>query len=185
MLGRIFRRESRGKAIAASLYGAIVAQARAPALYSALAVPDTVAGRFEMVVLHVALVHRRLRDEAKEARAVGQGVFDLFCVDMDRSLREMGVGDLIVPKRMKKMAEVFYGRYAAYDAGLAADSADVLAVALDRMIFDGKGAAPAAILAGYVTGVVAILAATTLDALFAASVAWPDPETHASLRAVA
>ena len=96
MFGRLFRRETGADAIASTLYGAIVAQARNPIFYEELGVPDTVSGRFEMVVLHVVLVLERLED-----KAMGQRIFDLYCKDMDQSLREMGVGDLGVPKRMK------------------------------------------------------------------------------------
>src|SRR5512140_1695941 len=104
----------------ARLYGTIVAQARAPAFYGRYAVPDTVNGRFEMIVLHLVLLLRRLEGEPVAVRRRGQGVFDLFCRDMDGSLREMGVGDLAVPRQMRRIGEAFYGRQAAYAAALAA-----------------------------------------------------------------
>src|SRR3974390_245218 len=81
------------------LYGAIVAQARLPSFYLIYGVPDTVEGRFDMIVMHLALVLRRLARE-RELGSLGQGVFDRFCRDMDHNLREMGVGDLSVPKHM-------------------------------------------------------------------------------------
>src|SRR6476660_9122950 len=119
MFGRFLKRSRDNAGIPAALYGAIVAQARNPGLYADLAVPDTVTGRFEMVILHSALVLRHLRaDDA--AKAVAQEVFDLFCADMDRSLRELGVGDLAVGKRMREMAGIFYGRADAYDNALLA-----------------------------------------------------------------
>src|SRR5690242_9073061 len=89
-----------------ALYGAIVAQARAPAFYMNYGVPDTLDGRFELLVLHAFLYFRRLkREPAAEAGEAGQAVFDLMFLDMDRSLRELGVGDLSVPKKIKRMAQ--------------------------------------------------------------------------------
>ena len=131
MFGRLFRRETEADAIASTLYGAIVAQARNPIFYEELGVPDTVSGRFEMVVLHLVLVLERLED-----KDVGQRIFDLYCKDMDSSLRELGVGDLGVPKRMKKMAEAFYGRAAAYRTGLSARDSHGLGTAIARNVFD-------------------------------------------------
>ena len=112
------------------LYGAIVAQARAPIFYFHLGVPDSVEGRFELIVLHLMLVLRRLGADGVAASerepslgpgsAVGQQLFDVFCRDLDDNLREMGVGDLAVPRRMRQFGEAFYGRQAAYAAALGA-----------------------------------------------------------------
>src|SRR5262249_18838863 len=122
MIFRLFRRDPQAATIAA-LYGAIVAQARNPAFYLEYGVPDTPEGRFDMIVLHLALVCRRLGraqgpDQAP-ARSVSQAVFDMFCRDMDHNLREMGVSDIGVPKKMRKLGEAFYGRLDAYDRALA------------------------------------------------------------------
>src|SRR5215469_7862288 len=137
MMFQFFRRGSRSSTIAA-LYGTIVAQARAAPFYRDYAVPDTVNGRFEMVVLHVVLVLRRIGSKG-EGRQLGQALFDWFCRDMDGSLREMGVGDLAVPKKMRKIGEAFYGRQAAYAAALDAMDASALAAVLERNVF-GEGA---------------------------------------------
>ncbi|HVZ14544.1 MAG TPA: ubiquinol-cytochrome C chaperone family protein [Bauldia sp.] len=143
MLGRLFRRDREGQAIATALYGAIVAQARTPALYTDFAVADTVTGRFEMVVLHLILVLDRIAAEGAGEAALGQAVFDLYCTDMDRSLRELGFGDLGVPRRMKKMAQAFYGRAGAYRQAIAADDRNALAAAIARNVFpNGGGHAP-------------------------------------------
>jgi cytochrome b pre-mRNA-processing protein 3 len=112
------------------LYGAIVAQARSAAFYAHYGVADSVEGRFELLVLHLVLVLRRLGGELKprplqapsSSAAVGQQLFDVFCRDLDDNLREMGVGDLAVPRRMRQFGEAFYGRQAAY--GVALDAAD-------------------------------------------------------------
>src|ERR1700740_2313654 len=100
------------------LYGAIVAQSRRAAFYIGYGVPDTIDGRFDLIVLHMVLLLARLDRGGLPARDLGQGLFDLFCRDLDANLREMGVGDLAVPKRMRQFAEAFYGRQAAYLAAL-------------------------------------------------------------------
>lgn len=151
MFGRLFRRDTEADAIASALYGAIVAQARNPVLYADFGVPDTVDGRFEMVVLHAILVLDRLQQGGEAEKAAGQQVFDLYCTDMDRSLRELGIGDLGVPKRMKKMTEAFYGRAGAYRAAFATRDATALAEAIRRNVFPGATfAAGARALATYV-----------------------------------
>jgi cytochrome b pre-mRNA-processing protein 3 len=133
MMLNLFRRKP--ATIIVSLYGAIVAQARQPGFYAELGVPDTLEGRFDMIVLHLALVMRRLRAGGQAEQEGMQELFDLFCRDMDHNLREMGVSDLGVPKKMRKFGEAFYGRAAAYDRAL--DSADhqAIAEALSRNVF--------------------------------------------------
>ena len=120
------------------LYGAIVAQARAPGFYADYGVPDTVEGRFDMVVLHVYLVFRRLVAGGERGRALGQQMFDLFIEDMDASVRELGVGDLSVPRKVRAMAEGYYGRAGAYDAALSADGDGRLAEVLLRNVYAGN-----------------------------------------------
>lgn len=115
---RLFDRRRRERA-ANALYLALVGQARQPAFYIAHGVPDTLEGRYDMVVLHAYLLMRRLgmvgSDAAEAARALSQDTFDLMFADMDQSLREMGVTDTGIGKRVRRMAEAFYGRVAAYD----------------------------------------------------------------------
>jgi cytochrome b pre-mRNA-processing protein 3 len=144
MLSRLFAHDNGDERIATALYGMIVAGARADAFYGALGVPDTVRGRFEMLVLHVVIVIERLRDGDKRNNEIGQLVFDLFCNDMDQSLRELGTGDLSVPKQMRGMAESFYGRAKTYGAALAAGDAGDLAQAIRRNVFNESVSATAA-----------------------------------------
>ncbi|MBV9955725.1 MAG: ubiquinol-cytochrome C chaperone [Pseudolabrys sp.] len=132
----IFRRSRRAGTIDA-LYGMIVAQARLPVFYSEYGVPDTLHGRFDLLVLHLAMVFRRIRAGGGELQPLGQGIFDRFCLDMDENLREMGVGDLTVPKRMQKLGEAFYGRAQAYDEALAKDD-DAVAAAVARNIYGSE-----------------------------------------------
>jgi cytochrome b pre-mRNA-processing protein 3 len=174
MISRLFRRTPRDQSIA-SLYGMIVAQARAPAFYQVYGVPDTVNGRLEMVMLHTVLVLRRLEGSAGPGPALGQGLFDHFCRDMDASMREMGVGDLAVPRKMRQIGESFYGRQAAYRAALAEPDDRPLAAALARNVFAGAGGSEApARLANYVREADRRLAAP--DAFDGAELAFPDPE---------
>jgi cytochrome b pre-mRNA-processing protein 3 len=159
----------------ASLYGAIVAQARSPAFYQAYRVPDTVTGRLEMIILHAILVLRRLQAGSPAACELGQALFDRFCQDMDDNMREMGVGDLAVPRKMRRIAEVFYGRQSAYGAALTAAQNGDLAAVLARNVFaDSPETDGPARLAAY--------SRATLDGLAAQNrfergeISFPDPE---------
>jgi cytochrome b pre-mRNA-processing protein 3 len=145
---------------AASAYGHVVLQARRPEFFVEIGVPDTVDGRFELICLHAFLYLHRLKREQKAAAAVGQRFFDLMFADFDRSLREMGTGDLSVGREVRRMAEAFYGRIAAYEAGLAADDA-TLQAALARNLFGTADATPSglAAMAAYLRREAANLAA--------------------------
>jgi cytochrome b pre-mRNA-processing protein 3 len=156
-----------------AIYGMIVAQARLPAFYQRFQVPDTVNGRFDMVLLHLWLVLRRLRANPAGVK-LSQALFDHFCSDMDANLREMGVGDLSVPKRMVKFAEAFYGRTNAYDAALQAGGSE-LAQALARNVLLDPDAARAKPLAAYVTAAMAALAAVEERRLLAGEWTFADP----------
>jgi cytochrome b pre-mRNA-processing protein 3 len=136
-----FLRRGRHERAGFELYGAAVAAARDPYLYTALAVPDTLDGRFDLVGLHVFLVIRALNRLSPPASDLAQAVFDAMFSDMDINLREMGVGDMSVPKRVKAMWEAFHGRSAAYEAALAADDPVLLAAALTRNVWRGAATA--------------------------------------------
>jgi len=110
--------------VAEQLYHGVVKQARRPVWYRELGVPDTPEGRFEMIALHAALVLRRLRREGMAGHALGQQLFDAMFVDLDGSLRELGVSDLSVGKYVKRLAGNFYARLAALDEGLGAPAAE-------------------------------------------------------------
>jgi cytochrome b pre-mRNA-processing protein 3 len=158
------------------LYGAIVAQARAPAFYADLDVPDTLSGRFDMMVLHVYLVYRRLAAESA-TRVAGQALFDRFCADMDGTLRERGIGDLAVPRKMRAIGEAFYGRARVYDAALGAADDAALVAALERNVF-GEAAGLAARgrrLAAYVRRTEAVLAQASAAAIVDGSLVFPEP----------
>lgn len=150
------------------LYGAAVTAARAPHFYATLGVPDTAAGRFELVSLHTGLLIRRLRADASPASdALGQAIFDAMFSDMDLNLREMGIGDLSVGKRVKMLWEGFHGRNQSYAEALDADDAAALAAALERNIWV-KEAAPegaAAALARHAQALDVALAGQPVEAL--------------------
>jgi len=156
-----------------AIYGMIVTQAREPSFYRDLAVPDTVNGRFDLLVLHLWLVLRRLRATG-EAGALSQALFDRFCNDMDDNLREMGVGDLTVPKRMQGFGEAFYGRTAAYDMAMEAGD-EPLAQALCKNILNGEAIEQARQLAAYAEAVIATLDRLDEAALRGASWKFPLP----------
>ena len=136
MILSLFRKDTATAPVYA-VYSAIVAQSRQPRFYAEWQVPDTVTGRFDMISLHLALLFRRLRAETGEQKEFSQAVFDLFFKDMDRSLREMGVGDLGVPKRIQKMGNIFFGLLAAMSEAMDRDDAEALQAVLSRNIFDG------------------------------------------------
>ncbi len=157
------------EAVARRLYEAVVRQARQPAFYADLGVPDSADGRFDMIALHAFLVLRRLRRDHAATRHVAQALFDLMFADMDENLREMGLGDLAVGKRVKGMAKAFYGRIAAYQSGLDDGADAVLAEGLRRNLFRKSEPADGQVeaMAAYVRRAAAALDDVALDHLLA------------------
>lgn len=151
------------------LYGAAVAAARQPGFYATQGVPDTLDGRFDLIGLHVFLLIERARADPPPGPRLAQAIFDAMFSDMDHNLRELGVGDLSVGKRMRAMWEAFHGRSAAYAAAIAAP-APALEEALARNIWRGEPPAPGAAgaLAEYVRRQSAHLADRPLAALIEA-----------------
>ncbi|MBO0903824.1 ubiquinol-cytochrome C chaperone family protein [Jiella sonneratiae] len=136
MLNR-WRIARRNRAIVEDIYQALVAAARRPALYERCGIEDSFSGRFEALGIHVFLFLRRCRGAAG-LEPVAQDVVDRFMADLDSSIRELGVGDQSVPKRMRRLAGIFYERVEAYDAALAAggDAPGALATALKGRAID-------------------------------------------------
>ena len=178
MIFPLFRRNRRPDTISA-LYGMIVAQARSPVFYRDYAVADTVNGRFDLLLLHTVLVVGRLMRE-EEGKAAGQALFDLFCSDMDDNLREMGIGDLSVPKHMKRVGEAFYGRAQAYEKALAEQSDAALIESVGRNVYGGGGGDAARRLVAYIRRIMAELDRQTVAAIAAGSRSLPDPAIDAS-----
>ena len=173
MIFPLFSRATRRDTIS-TLYGMIVAQARMPCFYRDYAVADTVNGRFDLIVLHLALVLERIAAEPG-LRALGQGLFDRFWQDMDHNLREMGIGDLSVPKKMRALGEAYYGRTQAYRAALAEASDAALIEALARNIYGGGKDDAATRLAAYMRLAVRDLAAQPAEQMAGGRVHFPDP----------
>ena len=143
-----------------ALYTAAVQAARDPVFYTRFGVPDTLDGRFDMIGLHVSLMMDRLRREPSPGPELAQAVFDAMFSDMDVHLREMGVGDMSVGKRVKRMWEAFHGRALAYEGALAAGDRPALEAALARNIWpDGAPDGAAARLAAHAMALDSTLAA--------------------------
>ena len=132
-----------------TIYGTIVEQSRQPVFYAEWFVPDTVTGRFDMISLHMALLFRRLRGDDPAEREYSQAVFDLWFKDMDRSLREMGVTDIGVPKKIQKMGNIFFGLLAAMNEAMDRQDEVALQAVLSRNVFDGATGDHVAALASY------------------------------------
>ncbi len=130
-----FFKDSAVKNAAHRIYLLSVEQSRLPAFYIHCGVADTPDGRFDMIALHTVLILRRLKRDGDVTADLAQEIFDLMFADMDQNLREMGVGDMGVGKRVKGMAQGFYGRLAAYDAALEASDSEELMAALRRNLF--------------------------------------------------
>jgi len=177
VLTRLFRTDRR-KRLVAELYGLIVAQARLAPFYADLGVPDTLEGRFEVIALHNWLVMRRLGRGGADEVAFSQALFDFFFADMDLALREIGVGDLSVGKKIKDMAQHFYGRVKAYEAALdPGAAADALVAALDRNLYGSTLPEPwqTRVMAGYVRDQEAHLSRFPLERLTAGHVDFLPP----------
>ena len=164
MILSLFRKNTATAPVYA-VYSSIVAQSRQPRFYAEWQVPDTVTGRFDMISLHLALLFRRLRAESGAQKDFSQAVFDLFFKDMDRSLREMGVGDLGVPKRIQKMGNIFFGLLAAMSEAMDRNDAEALQAVLSRNIFDGATGSHVAALAEYLMAEDKALAAQPSEAI--------------------
>lgn len=163
ILGRLFKSNPH-KMAGHKLYVTAAEHSRAPELYELYQVPDTLDGRFDSLILHVFLLLHRLRSQGEEALELSHVVVDVLMGDMDRTLREMGIADVGVSKRVKKMLQAFYGRIGAYDAGLSAAD-DSLLEGLVRNVYRGE-APPQEVLsafAGYIRVQVAHLDALPIE----------------------
>jgi cytochrome b pre-mRNA-processing protein 3 len=175
LLDRLFRPRP-AQAVGRTLYARVVEQAREPLLYEALGCPDTIEGRFELYTLHLMLLLERLRAGGEAAGPVSQALFDAYIKGLDDALREMGVGDLSVGKKMRRLGEAFYGRGKSYDAALGAlPDREPLTALLGRTVYEGAEAASAPQLAAYVLAVREALAAQAPERLLAGEVDWGRP----------
>jgi cytochrome b pre-mRNA-processing protein 3 len=171
----VFGKVARARRQAADrLYGEIVSAARRPGFYATWSVPDTSEGRYEMIALHAYAVMRRLRGSGEAGTALSQALFDTLFEDMDRNLREMGIGDMGVGKRIKRLAKGFYGRIAAYDTGLAETGDDArLIEALRRNVYGDVGGDQAPALARYLRALCAAQSAVPESRLLEGRTTFP------------
>ena len=126
---------SREKKTAHKLYQIIVKQSRKPIFYESYGVADTFDGRFDLISLHMILIIRRLKNDINESRELSQALFDFMFDDIDLNLRELGIGDMGVLHRVKKMTKAFYGRLESYDQGLKLEDDSILLAALERNLY--------------------------------------------------
>jgi len=179
MIFAMFRRSGNEKVID-RLHGDIVAAVRQPALYADYGVEDSFEGRFELLTLCATLLVRRLALLPSPAPEVAQELTDRIFSELDAAMREKGVGDLAVPKRIKKFAAAFLGRRNAYEAALGAASQDQLAAALARNVYGldpAEGTDGAARLARYALATQDALAAAPLETFLKGSAPFPKAET--------
>lgn len=175
MLQGLFRPRP-ARAAGERLYAAAVDQARRPEFYTAMGVADAIDARFELYTLHVVLLLERLKGGGEQAAETAQALFDVYVKALDGALREMGVGDLTVPKKMRKLGESFYGRVKVYDEAFAAEDEAALETALARNVYgEAGGAERAEPLAAYVRRTRAALAEASVETLFEGRAPWPDP----------
>lgn len=157
-----------------ALYAGLVDQARQPCLYRDLGVADEIDARFELYVLHLSLVLARLQGEGEAAAEIGQAVFDTFVGALDDALRELGVGDLSVAKKMRKLGEAVYGRILGYQSAVSeGDTAELTALLARAVYADETATERAGELAAYAQRVHGDLADQRLDDILRGRLAWP------------
>jgi cytochrome b pre-mRNA-processing protein 3 len=135
MIFGLFGKRNHNHIIVERQYAALTSVARTPVFYERFSVPDTVMGRFEMLSLVMILFFRRTRSSETSGQEIAQELVDAFFQDIDYSIRELGIGDNSVPKRMKKLAGMFYGRLESYSAAMDGNDRVALASALRRNIY--------------------------------------------------
>ena len=172
MLQNLFRTRLRER-LGQPLYEAAVRQARDPAFYTRLGVADRIDARFELYTLHVLLLVMRLRDEGDRGAEIGQDLFNVYVSALDHALRELGVGDVSVGKKMRKLGEALYGRMAIYEPALRDGDAEALAASLARNVYESEIATTGTALATFALSSRARLAEQTLDAVVGAP-AWAE-----------
>ena len=175
VLERLFR-PRQARIAGEALYASLVDQARQPPLYRDFGVADRIDSRFELYVLHLALLLNRLKGEGEAASETGQAVFDTFVGALDDSLRELGVGDLSVAKKMRKLGEAVYGRVVGYQNAVGDNDSVSLAGLIARAVYGEEApTAQADGLARYALSTSEALRGQRLEDILRGRVAWPAP----------
>lgn len=164
MLQNLFRTRPRER-LGEALYELAVRQARDPAFYTRLGVADRIDARFELYTLHVLLLIMRLRDEGERGADAAQRLFDVYVSALDHALRELGVGDISVGKKMRRLGEAMYGRMSAYEPPLRAGDEAALAESLARNVFESGHPADGQALARYAMASRVRMAAQTFSSV--------------------
>lgn len=177
MLSAFFKRSS-SKTSPQQLYGSVMTQARTPEFFTDFGMPDTVMGRFDVLSLHIYLLARRFREEGSPiAMDLSQEVFDLYVYDVERALRELGIGDTSVPKKKKKMIRSFYGQIDDFDEAInASDASEISAKAQSRYLSETENPNPQKLTA-YILKTEAHLKEQSMKALLLGEVTWLSPES--------
>jgi cytochrome b pre-mRNA-processing protein 3 len=164
---------------ARQIYRRIAEQARLTVFYTALGVPDSIDGRFDLLCVHAHAVFHRLRGAGEQADQLSQAIYDAMFEDLDGALREIGVADLGVGRRIKIMTEGLKGRIAAYDGALAGSDEAVLRAVIARNLYGTVTTAPqpeqVAAMARYLRDLRVALAAWPVAELLAGKVVFPAP----------
>ncbi len=155
-----------------TLYAQIAEQARLPYFFEKWAAPDTVEGRFEILTVHMHLALRRLKRDDKN---LSQAVFDVFFKSMDDAMREMGVGDMAIGRKIRGLAEAFYGRVGVYEEALEGADQEKLADAITRNVFEAETHVSAGDIAQYVMACEDAISAQSLSDIIASGFAFTDP----------
>lgn len=176
MIFGLFKKKNHNRAIVDRQYAALTSLARVPFFYTHLDVPDTVMGRYEMLSVVMILYFRRTAKSEVSGQEIAQEIVDAFFQDIDHSIRELGIGDQGVPKRMKKLAGMFYGRLETYAAALEEKDREALAAALRRNIYlERETAADMRGLADWMLTAETALAAVSEDEISRGAAVLPQP----------
>ena len=166
---------SDGRRKARELYGAVVAQARNAEFYQRLGVADTPEGRYELIVLHLIFVLERLGAEGASTEQARRETLEAFVADMDDSIRELGAGEMSIPRKVKKAAGGVYERAAVFRAAIADADPTVLQAWIAKFVLQGGGSDDdLAALASYVRRCSDLLSTQPASDIVAGRVAFGD-----------
>jgi cytochrome b pre-mRNA-processing protein 3 len=173
------RKRRRIARTATELYGSIVAAARRPWFYHTLGVPDTIEGRFAMLAIHVFLVIERLNTAGAGAKPVSRALLEAFVADMDHTMREIGIGDMGVPRRVRKATAALYERTIMYRAAMAAAGDDELFQSVARTAAPGTPSRAFPALVAYMRSVAGVLATRPEPDILAGRFCFPEVQPAA------
>ncbi len=177
MLSALFKKSS-SQPIPQQLYGSVMTHARSAAFFTDYGIPDTVMGRFDILSLHIYLLARRFREEGSDiAQDLSQEIFDLYVHDVERALRELGIGDTSVPKKKKKMIRSFYGQIDDFDEAInTRNKNEVMDKVSNRYLADVENANPA-LLTSYMLQTEDHLQSQNIKAVLSGELNWLSPES--------